>query len=398
VVWKEPQLAGRQTVDIWPSLGEKFRADRSALDDACQAILEGPMVCELGILWSGELINTNLAAFKHLNFALTWRMLWELHQGNRDAAWTNLMAVTRLNTAWQTEPVELSRMARMANMMTAELATWEAMQYKSWTDSQLASLQHEWESLNLFEDLDETAAVAGANAVMMCRLAREASSNSVALRLTASEALRSPHDEWRSMVSNYREMIWRNRGSYEYENALMLYFKAREGELKRAIGAASWLEMRSLPGVTSAPPLPSNPHSMMLPLGLENPSGEKSLMSTLLGRSAACETKRRLLITAIALERHHLHVDSYPGSLSELRPKFLAVEPMDFMDARPLRYTAVNGSFILYSVGLDCVDQGGDMTRVKHWHEENGVSQYSLGPENDLVWPRPASPGEMEND
>jgi hypothetical protein len=33
---------------------------------------------------------------------------------------------------------------------------------------------------------------------------------------------------------------------------------------------------------------------------------------------------------------------------------------------------------------------------VKYWHEENGARTYTRGPEIDLVWPRPASLTEIE--
>ena len=117
---------------------------------------------------------------------------------------------------------------------------------------------------------------------------------------------------------------------------------------------------------------------------------------TLLGRAAMCESKRRLLVTAFALERYRLQSGVYPQSLTALQPNFLTEQPVDFMDGKPLHYSATNGYFLLYSVGLDCEDQGGDMTRIKHWHQENGAKGYSRGPETDLVWPRPALPGEAE--
>jgi len=206
----------------------------------------------------------------------------------------------------------------------------------------------------------------------------------------------SPQAGWRRLVSNYRDLAWRNQGSYEFESALMLYFGKREEEIKRAISARSWLEMRCLPGVTNVAPLPTNSRPMSIPLIHLSGTGGSSLVGTLLGRAAMCEVKRRLMVTAFALERFRLQKGAYPQSLAELPPGFLTSQPVDFMDGKSLHYSATNGYFLLYSVGLDCEDQGGDMTRKRRWHEENGAKGYSLGPENDLVWPRPALPGETE--
>jgi hypothetical protein len=121
------------------------------------------------------------------------------------------------------------------------------------------------------------------------------------------------------------------------------------------------------------------------------------LNGTLLGRTADSEARRRLVVTALALERYRLEKGAYPNSLAELTPKWLAVAVADFMDGKPLHYEATSDRhFTLYSVGLDCTDGGGDMRQVKYWHEENGARTYSRGPEIDLVWPRPASPTEIE--
>ena len=397
VLWNQPSLPGPRTEDLWPTLRQDLAERGVLLDEACSAALAGPIVCQLGVLWNGELINTNLSAFKQLTFGLTYRMLLELHDRNRDGAWTNLMALTRLITAWDIEPAEISHMARMANMMTVELATWQALQNKTWTDTQLAALQHEWDSLKLLDNLNETAALAGANAVMMCRLDRETASDATILRQTATELLHSPRAGWHTLVANYRDLAWRNQGSYEYENALMLYFGKREQEINRAISVHSWLEMRGLPGVTNVAAMPTTSTSTGFLLTHQIGSQSPSLAGTLFGRAAMCESKRRLLVTAFALERYRLQSGTYPQSLVELRPKLLTEQLLDFMDGKPLHYSATNGYFLLYSVGLDCEDQGGDMTRIKHWHEENGSRGYSLGPENDLVWPRPTLPGESDD-
>jgi hypothetical protein len=400
VVWNQARLQTGFVEDLWPELRRTLGESRAKLDPACAAILAGPIRCELGVLWSGELMNTNAGIFKRLSFSLSSRTLLELHDGNRNTAWTNLMALTRLVTAWQIEPSEHSHMVRMALLPTALATTWQALQPNFWTDSQLAALQREWESLELLPELPETAALAGANAVMLCRLDREPESDSASLRQKAHEVLRSPQGSWHDLLSRYQAFSYRTYGSYEDENALMLYFRERQGEIKRATSARSWSEMRSLPGVTNRVPLPSTPNSRRLGYGITRRAGtpSQSLMGMLLGRAAASEALRRLLVTALALERYRLQIGSYPQSLNDLTPKFLAECVTDFMDDKPLRYRGTDGGhFVLYSIGLDCIDQGGDMRQVACWYSDRGSMFYRLGPENDLVWPRPASRIEIEN-
>ena len=101
---------------------------------------------------------------------------------------------------------------------------------------------------------------------------------------------------------------------------------------------------------------------------------------------ADIEVGRRLLVTAIALQRYHLTHGSYPDSLKTLVPDFIAAVPMDLMDGKPLRYQQkLDGTFLLYSVGEDGEDNGGDpMNSSKSWLKAR-----------DAVWPIPASVGEM---
>ena len=87
-----------------------------------------------------------------------------------------------------------------------------------------------------------------------------------------------------------------------------------------------------------------------------------------------------LAMTACALERYKMENKQYPKELSALAPKFLAAVPMDPFDGKPLSYKLeADGSFILYSIGPDQMDQGGLVVLNK--------PGTALDPENgDLVW------------
>ena len=119
--------------------------------------------------------------------------------------------------------------------------------------------------------------------------------------------------------------------------------------------------------------------------------------SGFLGRAAEAEARRRILVTAIALERYRGKNDSYPKTLADLAPEFLKTVPVDFMDGQPLRYRLTdNGHFVLYSVGLDCMDDGGKIqTRAQHIRANREGLPFGILPEADLVWPRPATAAEI---
>jgi hypothetical protein len=119
----------------------------------------------------------------------------------------------------------------------------------------------------------------------------------------------------------------------------------------------------------------------------------------LLGRAADTEVRRRLVITAIALERYRCQHGSYPNTLQELAPGLLKEPPADFMDGKPLHYRRTDdGHFVLYSVGLDCVDNGGLLPQSPQRRSAYGEPpRRAVARQTDLVWPRPASAAEFEN-
>jgi hypothetical protein len=119
--------------------------------------------------------------------------------------------------------------------------------------------------------------------------------------------------------------------------------------------------------------------------------------SSFLGRAAEAEAERRILITAIALERHREKYGSCPKTLADLTPEFLQSPLPDFMDGQPLRYRLTDDShFLLYSAGQDCEDNGGKILnpedRMAALREFRSTG---IAPEADIVWPLPADMAEI---
>ena len=68
-----------------------------------------------------------------------------------------------------------------------------------------------------------------------------------------------------------------------------------------------------------------------------------------------------MAITAIALARCKLRTGTLPSNLTALVPDFLRALPRDRMDGKALRYRVLpSGGYVLYSVGEDAKDDGGD--------------------------------------
>ena len=108
------------------------------------------------------------------------------------------------------------------------------------------------------------------------------------------------------------------------------------------------------------------------------------------------EACKRITVTAIALKRYQLKHGQWPEKLADLSPEFLPSAPLDPVDGQPLRYKRNDdGTYLLYSIGDDGLDGGGDVTSAKSG--SSAASSWNWLRARDWVWPQPASPAEVEN-
>jgi hypothetical protein len=69
----------------------------------------------------------------------------------------------------------------------------------------------------------------------------------------------------------------------------------------------------------------------------------------------------RTAIVGIAAERFRLAKQRWPNRLDELTPAYLDHLPVDPFDGQPLRMKQFDGAFIVYSIGLDRIDDHGQL-------------------------------------
>jgi hypothetical protein len=84
--------------------------------------------------------------------------------------------------------------------------------------------------------------------------------------------------------------------------------------------------------------------------------------------SAATHRKTAMLCglrALLALERYRRDKGTWPAKLDDLTPKLLKTVPLDPYDGKPLRYRRVKDGVIVYSVGPDGKDDGGNIDRAK---------------------------------
>lgn len=77
-------------------------------------------------------------------------------------------------------------------------------------------------------------------------------------------------------------------------------------------------------------------------------------------RDARYTAQLRAVCISLGIERYRLANGLLPDSLGNLIPKFLDAIPADPFDGQPLRYKKLAKGYVVYSIGEDGRDDGGD--------------------------------------
>jgi hypothetical protein len=255
------------------------------------------------------------------------------------------------------------------------------LQAGGWTDDQLAKLQRQWEGL---------AVLATAEASIAMERAREP--------IMIQEMRTSPQDNteiWNDFLVNTRSGIrevfteyprywgWRWIWSYQEEQRYLEFVQSMIDVTRDAQKGRPVLSRLKETNEHDSPFLPVARNLYFL-------GPEIGVTESFVRRALGAQTEANIVATAIALARFHLAHHAYPVALANLVPEFLSAVPIDCMDSHDLHYHLnSDGTYLLYSVGDDGVDNGGDAS------PKEGFSTSFWLHGRDLVWPRPATEAEV---
>lgn len=112
---------------------------------------------------------------------------------------------------------------------------------------------------------------------------------------------------------------------------------------------------------------------------------------------------REATLTAIALEQFKRANGHYPAALRELVPTHMDQLPLDVADGQPIRYRLADGKSVIYSIGMDRVDndgrpamEGDHPSRTQDWRDAitaarmvaDGFPNASKFDGDVVLWPR----------
>jgi hypothetical protein len=287
------------------------------------------------------------------------------------------------------ERLEISQQIRDAIAGIGAQTTWEILQDPNVSESDLASLQQNWESVEFVSAAERTF------------LAERV------INLHSMEHfLQNPSDLWRGVSGNSDsisfklcKLRWQWFWAYADEKQMMQMYQVLADAMRMADTNHSFQSSQSF--------LRTNFDRLgfKMPFPTEgtfridiDQYGVRWLMSeeafdsfTLLRRAMVFETAKNMTIAAIAIKRYELQHQQLPPTLDSLTPAILKTIPLDYMNGQALHYQKnLDGTFQLYSVGENGVDDGGKPSPHKWWEF------YWFAHNLDLVWPQPATAEEIQ--
>ena len=120
------------------------------IEEAAKAAISGPIRFHLDASKGMGMLLPHLVSLKSYQNQFARGVVLKLREGNKEGGWTNLLAASRLVTAWEPESVEVSHLVRFACAKFAFEALSQGLQ-AGWNEEQLASLQRDWEEADFFK-------------------------------------------------------------------------------------------------------------------------------------------------------------------------------------------------------------------------------------------------------
>lgn len=319
-----------------------------------------------------EHINTllpHLATIKGIAQLVRLRAVARLAAGDKAGALRDVKLGLRLAEAAANEPVTISHLVRIASLQMIMQPMWEGLARHQWTEEQLAELQSALAIIRVLEDYGRTIRGERAFSNMMIQELRTGQMPMTSL----GDALGNSESQVGFSAANrfvpsgwfYQNQLTLNR-LYQ-ERCLPLVDATKHRVYARQTREAEdvpELENRSLYNIFAR---------MLYPA-----------IAKISARFATGQTTVDLATVACALERHRLAHGQYPEQLDPLVPRFITKIPTDVINGELLKYRREpDGTFVLYSVGWNETDDGGEV----------GLTKSGTGPDpnqGDWVWRYPS--------
>jgi hypothetical protein len=389
VAWQQPRCVETMEdrnppTDVWPSFTDAARTNEQTLSELQRIVGGGGIDFIEDYNQRKPYRGSVTIAADQMVRNFNAKALLALHQGRPQEALDDLKCCGAVSQLIAKGALLTDQWVRFPFISISAAVCWEALQAGSWSDDQLAELQRPWDRLDILADAGRCFEMERARVLMEFQLARS-SRQEMALISGGASGIRPMsevwHDCWLNTGKGLKEIFtsyprywgWRWSGSYREEQD---YLEVMQSVIEFTRNAQK--------GRSNAV-VPTSPTIVFMLLQPDYHWTEFFVADALRAQTVA-----NMMTAAIALERFRLAHQAYPSALANLVPEFVQAVPVDYMDGHDLRYHLnPDGSYLLYSVGQDGVNNGGDPTPPMG-------ERPSFFAGRDWVWPRPATAQELQ--
>lgn len=304
----------------------------------------------------------HLAYLKSAAGGLKLRALARAGTGDADGAARDIELILRLARATGADPLLISSLVQVALESIACTTFWQGWRDDVWGEEQLALLQAGFASINTRSNTIQALRGERIFSSAYYDILREDPTR-IAGAYVGAEG--SPYGAllFRLMPTGW---VRQNQANHSrLIDDLVRHLQERpEGRALSLDRPPFAQQLNNLPVVYSI-----FPRMLVRPIESTVTKADRSLAIT------------QLTVLVCALERHRIAHQSYPATLDTLVPRFLPRVPVDPIDGQPLRYSLKpDGTFVLYSIGLDARDNDGDVGNPKQEAPDWVWPQRNAGP------------------
>jgi len=411
VGWAQPDVRTWEGTNTWEQVETALAKYKEGLELVREAAERPVFDFQLNYRQGPSLLLPHLAPLKRAVQRLTTAELCALHRGDTEEATTNVLVMLKLVRAMSCEHLVISQLVRIAMANLAMAATWELLQAPSVTDLQLAAVQRAWADLDFIRPSEESIEFERALGQMMIERMRQSGAqfrqyvsmwggggggSGFSLGTTGDDIVQG-------IVAGANQARWRMSLAYPDQLRALKGFQVLLEGFREFGAGKSYQETFPVE------------QAKLTSLGLESTNNDSGFnfgsgpnlrtlfsesvtsVSRVLRRVFLMEVARQLTVTAVALKRYQLARGQYPAELAVLVPEFVPAVPRDPADAKALRYRLKeDGTFLLYSVGEDGVDDRGDPSPPVQAKSPGNQQSFGWQQGRDLVWPAVASAEEIK--
>jgi hypothetical protein len=388
VTWKEKTLRtyaytrGNVISNLWAELPAYIEPNRDLIIRLQEGCAMSEFQFSRKVTEDGPALMEKAGTIKCVPRWLQSVATYEMRQGDLESAAKCQLNLIRFLHKQAAAPDTISQLVRRSTMNPIFSAQWELLQYHQWPEATLKEWQDEWSSLAFCEHLPvELRWERAWNTDLLTRARTDVSAHADLIGVPTGTPWDLINNDPRAALTLAgHQLVWPAWVSYADERRLLEMAQSALDLTKRLIATQSFIAVQTeLNGMTNA--------SDLLPvLFVASRQTWSPYLHFMIRHACNDDNRVSLAVSAIALERWHKRHGDYPESLNQLVPEFLHSIPLDHIDGKPIRYRRTESYFILWSIGLNGIDEGGDDTPI------NSKSYFRR---KDFVWPRPASPSEV---